>query len=308
VYNSGIDLQHDRWAAYQASNVWGNYPGDNQLTGTYLLKHDQLYNSFIAEYEVFSEDDDGVGFVFGWQELNDHFVAHEINDQWPSPAADGYNGPHQKIRKREGPCLPEMNADNNVYSLLRSDDGDDGVSVNKANFEPYEQGVTVNMALKVEHFGDSYLVTFMSSRRGVQNINRRGVQKVTGHTSSYSHGKIGIFVYAHTARFDNFRITELNMDPDVITGFCNGFGECNGGLCDCDLAGAIETTMDCSRGLTTTGTVIKANGAATNSLCDLNQSLGSGESCCASATISSEWVRKFPTMQTLVAMLSLADI
>ena len=57
-----------------------------------------------------------------------------------------------------------MDATNNVYSLLQSDDGDDGVSVNKANFEPYNQGVIMNMALKVEQSGDDYMVTFLSSR------------------------------------------------------------------------------------------------------------------------------------------------
>ena len=59
VDNNGVDMQNDGWAAYEASNVWGNYPGDNQLTGTYLIKDGQFYDSFIAEYEVFSEDNDG---------------------------------------------------------------------------------------------------------------------------------------------------------------------------------------------------------------------------------------------------------
>ena len=112
--------------------------------------NDAQYDSFIAEFEVFSADNDGLGFLFGWQNLDDHFVAHEINDQWPSPPADGYGGPHQKIRQRSGPCLPTMTAENTNYALLTSDDGDDGLSVNKANYSPYSSGVVMNMALKVE--------------------------------------------------------------------------------------------------------------------------------------------------------------
>ena len=127
-------MQHDGWAAYEASNVWGNYPGDNQLTGSYLIKDDTAYDEFIAEFEIFSADNDGVGFLFGFQSIDDHFTATEINDQWPNPPADGYNGPHQKLRQRSGVCPATMDASNNVYSLLASDDGDDGVAVNKANF------------------------------------------------------------------------------------------------------------------------------------------------------------------------------
>ena len=77
------ELSNDGWAAYEASNVWGNYPGDNQLTGTYLM-NDVVYDSFIAEFETIAADNDGVGFLFGYQDLNAHFSAHEINDQWPN--------------------------------------------------------------------------------------------------------------------------------------------------------------------------------------------------------------------------------
>ena len=63
-YNAGAAISRDGWAAYEASNVWGNYPGDNQLTGTYLM-NDGVYDSFIAEYEAISNDNDGLSFVFG---------------------------------------------------------------------------------------------------------------------------------------------------------------------------------------------------------------------------------------------------
>ena len=48
LYGAGIHV--DGWAAYEASNVWGNYPGDNQLSGSYLM-NDAVYDSFIAEFE-----------------------------------------------------------------------------------------------------------------------------------------------------------------------------------------------------------------------------------------------------------------
>ena len=103
LYGAGIHV--DGWAAYENSNVWGNYPGDNQLSGSYLI-NDAVYDSFIAEFDVFSADNDGLGFLFGYQTLDDHFTATEINDQWPSPPADGYGGPHQKLRQRSFWCGP----------------------------------------------------------------------------------------------------------------------------------------------------------------------------------------------------------
>ena len=90
---------------YQGSNAWGNYPGDDALGGSYLMYQgpgSETLTEFIMEADVLLHDNDGIGFVFGFQDINDHFTATEINDIWPSPAADGYEGPFQKIHKRTG--------------------------------------------------------------------------------------------------------------------------------------------------------------------------------------------------------------
>ena len=51
------------------------------------------YTNFIAEMDVESFDNDGVGFVFGFISPEDHYVAISVNDLWPAPAADGIGGP-----------------------------------------------------------------------------------------------------------------------------------------------------------------------------------------------------------------------
>ena len=40
--------------------------------------------------------------IFGFQDTDHHFVAHEVNDAWPTAAkaADGVSGPCMKIRER----------------------------------------------------------------------------------------------------------------------------------------------------------------------------------------------------------------
>jgi len=257
VDNTGPALANDGWAAYEASNIWGNYPGDNQLTGSYLMNGDS-YDTFIAEFEVFSDDNDGLGFLFGYQGINEHFTATEINDQWPNPPADGYSGPHMKLRQRNGAALPTMNADNTVYSLLESNDGDDGVSVAKQNYVPYRGSTVMNMALKVDccDAAGNTFITFLSSRHSSSG-EVEGVQRLTGMTSAYTPGRIGLFVYAHTAKFDNFQITPLN---GAELGYCEGAGECNmgDGTCACSLEGTAETMPDCSRGITAAGDVVRA--------------------------------------------------
>ena len=49
---------------------------------------------------------DGVGFVFGWQDSDDYYQAVMINDQWPNPPADGVGGPMMKLKYRN-PAVAE---------------------------------------------------------------------------------------------------------------------------------------------------------------------------------------------------------
>ena len=75
------------WAIYQGSNAWGNYPGDNALSGTFLMYDgvsgtqmgelratDADMDEFIVEADIMLHDNDGIGFVFGFKHINDHFT------------------------------------------------------------------------------------------------------------------------------------------------------------------------------------------------------------------------------------------
>ena len=121
----------------------------------------------------------------------------------------------------------------------------------------YGQGIIMNMAIKVESVGPEYYVTFISSRHTAGTGVVEGVQRITGHTATYAAGKLGIFVYAHTATFDNFQVTDISAGVD---GYCEGAGVCDmfTGVCACSLAGAAETMPDCSRGVAADGTVVRA--------------------------------------------------
>ena len=65
----------------QTSNAYGN-AGINTLMGCLALTRSANNNlrDFIAEMDVVSYDNDGVGMVFGFQGLQDHYIALAVND------------------------------------------------------------------------------------------------------------------------------------------------------------------------------------------------------------------------------------
>ena len=78
------------------------------LMGCALLYKGE-YENFIMEATIVNHDNDGIGFVFGWQSISDHYQAVAINDHWPSPAADGVDGPFMKLKRRD-PALTRARA------------------------------------------------------------------------------------------------------------------------------------------------------------------------------------------------------
>ena len=110
----------------QSSNAWGNFDGDNVLSGCHALYDGREYTDFLAQVRISNPDNDGVGFTFGWKGANDHHVAFLIDDQWPRrPAAAGVRGPMMSMQRRNArPCRPLMNATNScydTYAYLTSD-------------------------------------------------------------------------------------------------------------------------------------------------------------------------------------------
>ena len=103
----------------QSSTAWGNSPGDNSLMGCMAMYQPKKYTDFIAEITATHADNDGFGFVFGYNAVDDHYLGIAMNDRWPVPAADGIGGPFLKIKKHNGkPTLPNMDASTNVFDTL----------------------------------------------------------------------------------------------------------------------------------------------------------------------------------------------
>jgi len=87
--------------------------------GCLALVSDVEYTDFIAEVDSTHRDNDGWGFVFGYNAIDDHYLAITINDIWPSPAADGIGGPFIKIKKHNGrDVLEYMDGTNNCWDTI----------------------------------------------------------------------------------------------------------------------------------------------------------------------------------------------
>lgn len=135
---------------------------------------------------------------------------------------------------------------NTVYTLLPSPEGDNGLSINKANYNPYpEGGEWFKIGLKVSRInrrrgeytqdvGPAYFVTYQSTRKdadSMQSASADGgymVERITARVqdSLYRGGKIGLFTYATQMTIDNIAITPIGSNHADVT-YCSGAGQCS---------------------------------------------------------------------------------
>ena len=241
----------------QSSNAWGNYPGDNTLTGCNALFNGREFTDFILETEMAGNDNDGVGFNFGWKDDpitpaagSQRYIAAMINDQWPNPPADGVGGPHMKIRRANGkPCLGSMDGSNNCFDTLAYLNHEGHFKVDSMGYAATGDATTARTAwplpapyASVYHEfpegGALMKLTLIVKDYEARMFWTKGDGEVVAVTAdlpaSYSGGKIGFFTYAHQAVFTSLKITDLNpaTASSMPSSFC-GSGACdfNAGLC-----------------------------------------------------------------------------
>jgi len=166
----------DGKALFQGSNIWGN-AGDNCLMGTFILYKGEQFSNFTLDVDVAVADNDGMGLVWAYTGTDSHYRAIMINDGWPSPAIDGYDGPFMKISKRISDETP-------WYELLE---------VIKDDYVPYSDQGRLHWTLDVEDGSFTFV--------------REDGFSISAGDSSYSTGYIGIQLYAQQVEFDNFTIT-----------------------------------------------------------------------------------------------------
>lgn len=166
----------DGKALFQGSNIWGN-AGDNCLLGTMIIYKGAEFSNFTLDIDVSASDNDGMGIVWAYTDLDSHYRAIMINDGWPSPAIDGFDGPFMKMSKR-------ISNEEPWYELME---------VVKDDYVPYAEGVALHWTLTVMD-GNFELV-------------REDGLSISASDADYTSGNIGIQLYAQQVEFDNIVIT-----------------------------------------------------------------------------------------------------
>jgi hypothetical protein len=165
-------------AISQASNIWGDAT-DAVAIGSFVIYDKAEWADFMLEVDVVANDNDGMGLVWRWQDMLNHYRYITMIDPGNSPA--GRRGPYRLVERRlgdaEGAELP-------FYETLAD------------NKDSYMQGVP--QTWKLEVIGDTFKF-YVDDKLTLE-----------AKDSTYKEGKIGFLVYAQSGVFfDNLRITDL---------------------------------------------------------------------------------------------------
>jgi hypothetical protein len=192
-------LGFDNLVLTQGANTWGE-PEDHMLMGTIAYYTGQQFTNFRLEVDVAANDNDGMGLVWGYQDLENHNRFQMMNDRWPEvPPLDGYNGPYLIAHKRISNSSPWYE----VLGVLESDE-----------YIPYTQGFE-----EINH----WILEVVDGTATITTIDSFGDENtLTVSDPAYQGGYVGIQLYAQSGvEFDNFTITPLD---DTVAGDFNGSG------------------------------------------------------------------------------------
>ena len=222
---------------YQTSNIWGNSPRDEVLSGSSIVfgtAQANTYKFFVLEMDVFCADNDGFGPIFGWKGVNNHFRGSTIRDVWPEFPLDSMRGPFMKIEQRVGP----MCADHRHATLGCPDSYKTLGAVKLTTATSFPTQKMFKVMLQVYQRSDGLAEAVFVSSHG---------QRVAAILpSSYDGGQIGMFVYAHQMRVDNIRITPIEDSVPRTTCFNRGICDQITLACSCN-TGGLGAFVDCSR-------------------------------------------------------------
>lgn len=227
---------------YQSSNAHGSL----ESIGCNAIYNGGSYTDFVFQIDVDNYDNDGVGMIFGFKSLMDHFKIHKRVDVWPSPSADQVEGPNFKVSKRNAqfPCVQGMNETNACYNAVAWSDAL-GVFTHgrpadtvapwqyATRYFDYEIGLGVpesvsRMVLMVKN---NELRAYFTSLKAPEL--KVGAMAYDLSPWQYSGGSVGVFMFAHQAQFLAGQIASLNGN-NAATEFCANGGACSPktGLCE----------------------------------------------------------------------------
>jgi len=165
-------------ALIQTSNIWGDKP-DVIALGTFLIYDLQEFMDFTMEFDMYAQDNDGVGIVWGWRSRINHFRFFTMVDPAnPSGAPPDLRAPFSMIERRTGDASP-------YYQTL--------AKIRQSSYFEYQ----VNH-FKLEVINKTFRIYW--NYRLILQASHGG----------YWGGKIGFMLYAHSGVFfDNVKIESV---------------------------------------------------------------------------------------------------
>jgi hypothetical protein len=93
-------------ALSQTSNIWGDKP-DVIALGTFLIYDLQEWYDFTMDFDMYANDNDGIGIIWGWRNRIDHFrFLTMVDPANPAGAPPDLRAPFSTIEKRTGDTSP----------------------------------------------------------------------------------------------------------------------------------------------------------------------------------------------------------
>lgn len=164
------------WALNQSSNIWGD-PPDIIPMGTFAIYDLAEWVNFELSVDVFAQDNDCLGLIWGWKERTNHYrFITMIDPANPEhPTAD--KAPWSKIEKRLGDESPYYN------------------TIARVKEASYIENSTTHFKLSVQD--------------GVFKVYSNNKLAVEAKDASYSGGKIGFTMIAQSGcYFDNVELVD----------------------------------------------------------------------------------------------------
>jgi hypothetical protein len=225
---------------YQGSNANGGL----EALGCNAIHKSGSYTNFVFQFDADIYDNDALGMVFGWKATNDHFKLHKRVDWWPSPNADGVQGPAFKVKRR----LPDMSCDvrpqnetNNCYTTIAFTDlsGVSHQAMPDGAIQPWQYakrmydfetglGKMARMTLMIK--GNELRAYFTSGGAPALKIPAFAFDM---SPYDYDGGRVGLHVMSQQAQYYSVKIAPLD-GANAATEFCSEGGTCNTltGLCE----------------------------------------------------------------------------
>lgn len=184
-------------ALNQTTNIWGDV-GDVVALGSFCIYDKQEWKDFEITFDMLANDNDGVGFVWGWKDRTNHYRFFTMIDPGNPGGAQGKEGdpgkaPWSLIEKRIGDERPYYK----TLAVVR---------------EPaYQQGAVTNFRIVV--------------KGGVFEVYSNKKLMVSAKDPSYAGGKIGFTVYAQSGNFfDNIKLVDFGAPVDAKSKLASTWG------------------------------------------------------------------------------------